>query len=111
MKNSLQTKIFILMAACGIAYSSESYISPGQALYVSGNHFVNESGKAVQLRGATLSLLEYSCSPRDRYVSSDFSAMKKWNMNAVKIPINPNFWMGGCDSKYHDAVYQAVKTA
>jgi hypothetical protein len=84
---------------------------PPSGLHIVGNHFDNAIGQRIELRGAVFSLLEYSCSPRDRYTAADYAAMQTWGMNAVKIPVNPNYWVGGCDASYHDAVEKAVATA
>lgn len=91
------------------------YLHP--ALSIVGNGFVDADGIPRQLQGATLSGLEYRCTLGGRYTPADFLAMRdRWNMNVVKIPVNPHFWRGQCpggvtSDSYKAAVSQAVSNA
>lgn len=83
-------------------------------LHIKGNHVVGPNGTAVQLQGATFSGLEYRCSLGGRYTANNFAAFTKWHMNAIKIPVNPHYWVGddGCQAAaYQQAVIDAIETA
>jgi endoglucanase len=66
-------------------------------LHVSGNKLVNTSGTPVVLHGVDRSGTEYTCvqgngifdGPHDQ---SSIAAMKKWGVNAVRIPLNEACW-------------------
>jgi hypothetical protein len=77
-------------------------------------HIVDGSGKVVQLHGADRSGTEYSClngsffdGPVDQ---TAVSAMKAWNINAVRVPLNEDCWLGinGVASAYGGAKYQTA---
>jgi len=61
-------------------------------------HIVDGSGKVVILHGADRSGTEYSClnggffdGPVDQ---TAVDAMKSWNINAVRVPLNEDCWLG-----------------
>jgi len=66
---------------------------------VSGNRMVNAAGQAVQLHGVNYSGTEYACiqgwgifdGPNDQAM---VSAMKSWNVNFVRLPLNETCWLG-----------------
>lgn len=68
-------------------------------LHVSGNRLVNAAGQAVQLHGVNYSGTEYACiqgwgifdGPSDQPM---VSAMKSWNVNFVRVPLNEDCWLG-----------------
>jgi hypothetical protein len=70
-------------------------------LRVSGNRLVNDSGRAVQLRGVNRSSPETRClgtgvtsyflGPVD---AASVTAMRSWGANAVRIPVNEDCWLG-----------------
>jgi len=71
---------------------------------VSGDHFIDGTGKTVQLRGVNLSGLEFVAvqgwDPADPWGGQlgangpNFAAMKTWNINTVRIPLNEASWLG-----------------
>jgi hypothetical protein len=83
----------------------------------SPGHIVDGSGKTVQLHGADRSGTEYSClnggffdGPVDQ---TAVDAMKAWNINAVRVPLNEDCWLGinGVAAAYGGANYQnAIST-
>ncbi|HEX5494741.1 MAG TPA: cellulase family glycosylhydrolase [Mycobacteriales bacterium] len=74
--------------------------SPGApVVHVSGNHLVDQSGNTVMLRGVNRSGTEYQCvhgfgifdGPSD---DASIAAMATWNVNAVRVPLNEDCWLG-----------------
>ena len=86
------------------------------ALIVSGNHLVNAAGHTVRLLGVDRSGLEYACvqgwgfsdGPVD---AASISAMKTWGINAVRVPLNEDCWLGinGVKPQYGGATYRCVR--
>ena len=87
---------------------------------VSGNHLINQDGDTVTLDGVNRSGTEYQCAqgstngeigsaifsgPSD---ASSIAAMKTWGINAVRVPLNEDCWLGinGIDPAYSGANYQ-----
>jgi endoglucanase len=80
-------------------------------------HIVDGTGAIVQLHGVDRSGSEYSClygsffdGPADQ---TGIDAMKTWNINAVRVPLNADCWLGinGVASAYAGANYQnAIST-
>lgn len=66
-------------------------------LHVSGNELVNASGRRVVLHGVDRSGTEYECvqgygifsGPSDQ---ASINAMKSWNVNVVRLPLNEACW-------------------
>jgi hypothetical protein len=70
------------------------------ALAVRGNHLVDtNTGLAIQLKGVNRSGTEYACvqgwgifdGPSD---AASIQAMKTWHINAVRVPLNEDCWLG-----------------
>jgi endoglucanase len=64
----------------------------------SPGHIVDGSGMVVQLHGADRSGTEFAClngnffdGPGDQ---TGIDAMKTWNINAVRVPLNADCWLG-----------------
>ncbi len=81
-------------------------------LHVSGNTLVDSAGHVVILRGVNRSGTEYSCvnspaledGPDDR---ASVAAMRAWQVNAVRIPLNEDCWLGINQVVLGGASYQA----
>jgi len=59
---------------------------------VSGNKILDASGKAVLLRGMNKCSFEWS--PTGEQASlADYTLMKNWGANVVRIPMNQDFWL------------------
>jgi endoglucanase len=77
------------------------------ALHVSGNSLVSAGGTRVILRGVDRSGTEFECvqgrgifdGPSDR---ASIAAMRTWDINAVRVPLNEACWDG---ESYVDAAY------
>ena len=82
-------------ARTGLA--SDSAAAP--QLHVSGNHLVDERGQRVVLHGVNRSGGEFACvqgrgiwdGPMNQ---ASVSAMKSWNVTAVRVPLNEACWNG-----------------
>ena len=88
-------------------------------LHVSGNHLVDASGGTVTLHGADMSGTEFVCAqgwssdpfggqPEDS--SQTFAAMRSWNINVVRVPLNKDCWLGINGVKMPAGTYQAAVT-
>jgi hypothetical protein len=92
------------------AEASSSNLS---GLRVQGNTLVNGSDDVVRLRGVNRASAEYACvqgwgifhGPTDQ---ASVDAMKQWNINAVRIPMNEHCWLGnkGTAPEYSGSNYQ-----
>jgi hypothetical protein len=92
--------------------------SPGPAngtspLHVQGNRLVNANGQVVQIHGVNHSGTEYACQQGwgifdGETGAASVAAMKTWRINAVRIPMNEDCWLGinGINSAYAGANYQ-----
>jgi endoglucanase len=95
--------------------SSEVTAHPYAGLHVVGNTIENYYGEAVTLHGANRSGSEFACvggygffdGPAD---AASLTAMQSWNINAVRVPLNEDCWLGinGVSSAYAGANYQAA---
>ncbi|TDC42459.1 cellulase family glycosylhydrolase [Micromonospora sp. KC213] len=87
---------------------------PAPALHVSGNRLVTESGATYRLLGVNRSGGEFSCvqgkgmwdGPMDQ---SSVTAMRSWNVRAVRVPLNEECWLGTAGGVSGAAYQQAVK--
>jgi len=84
------------------------------SISVSGGRFVDGSGAAIQLHGVNRSGAEYACAEGwgifDGETDTDaaVAAMLAWNINAVRIPLNEDCWLGinGVAAAYSGRNYQ-----
>jgi endoglucanase len=68
------------------------------SITVSGNELVNESGEDVTLHGVNIMGTQWQClfghafaDPSDE---ASIEAMASWHINAVRIPLNEDCWLG-----------------
>ena len=96
-------------------------VVPGLHVVMGANgspgHIVDASGNVVQLHGVDRSGTEFACisgsffdGPADQ---TGIDAMKTWNVNAVRVPLNEDCWLGinGVAAAYGGANYQSAITA
>jgi endoglucanase len=84
---------------------------------VSGNELVDAGGEPVQLRGVNRSGAEFACvqgkgifdGPTD---AASVAAMREWNINAVRVPLNTHCWLGNEDvpARFRGAPYRLAVT-
>ncbi|HUZ99657.1 MAG TPA: cellulase family glycosylhydrolase [Gaiellaceae bacterium] len=92
--------------------------SAAAGIRVSGNLLVNDAGKTVRLLGVNRSGLEYACvqgwgfsdGPVD---AASISAMKTWGIDAVRVPLNEDCWLGinGVKAQYGGGAYRSFVKA
>lgn len=65
---------------------------------MSGNHLVNAAGTAVTLHGVNLSGTMWKCLGGKAFASpideASLASMVAWHINAVRIPMNEDCWLG-----------------
>jgi hypothetical protein len=86
------------------------------AVHVAGHQLVDQNGKPLQIHGVNRSGAEYACAegwgiwdgPTDDDAS--IAHMKAWNVNAIRLPMNEDCWLGinGVNPTYAGANYQAA---
>jgi len=100
-----------LLAAVGLAPdTAASEVGLAPQLHVSRNKLVNARGARVVLHGVDRSGTEYECvqgrgifdGPNSQ---ASIAAMKEWNINAVRIPLNEACWNG---ETYVKATYRGA---
>ena len=92
----------VLVGVIGIAAAATPEAAP--TIRISGNHFIDSTGKTVQLRGASISGLELVAvqgwDPNNPWGSQtgeatpNWDSLKRWRMNVVRLPLNEASWLG-----------------
>lgn len=90
----------LLLALCADASGDATALK----ISVSGNHLVDAGGGVIQLRGVNVSGLEFVAvqgqNPGNPWggatgdATPNWEAMKRWKINAVRIPLNEASWLG-----------------
>jgi hypothetical protein len=108
--------VMLLTVVLTTATSSASTLS----IRVVGNHLVNQDGLTIRLLGVDRSGAEYMCvsnhqvfdGPSD---AASVRAMAAWHINAVRVPLNEDCWLGingvvTGGGAYRHAIVTYVKT-
>ena len=78
-------------------------------------HLVNGANQPVQLHGADRAGSEWTClwsnSFNDHTDQASIEAMRAWNINAVRIPLNEDCWLGINGGAFGGAKYRAALKA
>jgi hypothetical protein len=96
--------LLILVGAAGTVTGVQSggfgrSVASVTGIKVQGNKIVDATGQSVVLHGVNRSGTEYACvqgfgpfdGPSD---ATSIAAIRSWNVNAVRIPINEDCWLG-----------------
>jgi hypothetical protein len=86
-------------ALAGASPSTDRRSTPPPFVAVRGNHLVNAAGETIRLLGVDRSGAEYECvgggAVFDGPVSNTaIKAMVAWHVNAVRLPLNEDCWLG-----------------
>jgi endoglucanase len=101
-------------AALGLATPAKAVSTPPD-IHVKGNELVDASGAALKVAGVNRSGSEFACAqgwgifdgPSD---DASISAIAFWGVNAVRVPLNEDCWLGinGVNAAYAGTSYQAA---
>lgn len=94
--------VTVLLSSCFGGGDTQERFS---GIHIDGNRIVDQAGRAIQLRGVSARGSEYACvepiyTPErkaffDIPVDDDaISAMGSWGVNAVRVPLNEQCWLG-----------------
>jgi endoglucanase len=105
--------VLLLLSFAGSAPGASGRTLPG--IHVSGKRLVDSKGRTVHWHGVNRSGSEYACiqgygifdGPSD---AASVKAMATWKINAVRVPINEDCWLGinGVKPAYGGARYRAA---
>jgi hypothetical protein len=102
-----------VVARGSVLHPSVAAAGRAPQLHVKGNKLVDSSGKRVVLHGVDRSGTEYMCVQGNGIFDGPFrvgsiDVMKRWDVNAVRIPLNEACWNGESyvNSAYAGANYQ-----
>jgi hypothetical protein len=102
-------------AAAATGVLAPPAVSAATAPYVAvkGNHLVNASGATIRLLGVDRSGAEYMCLGGSKIFDGSVgptavAAMATWNIDAVRVPLNEDCWLGinGVSSSVSGSAYQ-----
>jgi len=111
---ALQLGVGVIVAPAASAATS---FSGPPVVRVSGNQLVDGGGNPIRLIGVDHSGSEYACvggygflNPSNSDTPSMIAAMKSWNINAVRLPLNEDCWLGINlpNPQYGGAAYQSA---
>lgn len=103
------------LAASGAGARAAGDEDPQHTIRVTGNAFVNGTGRPLRFSGVNRSGTEYVCAqgtgifdgPSD---DASVRAIASWPLNAVRVPLNESCWLGtgGVPAAYSGAAYRAA---
>ena len=82
-----------------ITLSSSTVSASALSIKVWGNHLVNQDGVTTRLLGIDRSGAEYECVTTNQVFdgpsnAASVRAMVSWHINAVRVPLNEDCWLG-----------------
>src|ERR1035437_5471461 len=82
-----------------ITLSSSADSASAMSIMVRGNHLVNQNGQTIRLLGVDRSGAEYECVTTHKVFdgpsnASSVRTMISWHINAVRVPLNEDCWLG-----------------
>jgi endoglucanase len=108
-------RLALALSLIAIAVGAGCGGSSRLAVRVIGNELADGEGKPIRLLGVNRSGTEYACiqgwgffdGPTD---ARAIAAMKSWRINAVRVPLNEDCWLGinGVPARYSGARYRAA---
>lgn len=110
--------VFILIPILANTGCGDDATSPRHGLQVIGNQLADGEERPIRLLGVNRSGSEYGCITEGLGVFDGptgkraIAAMKTWRINAVRVPLNEDCWLGinGAPAEYSAARYRkAVK--
>jgi hypothetical protein len=89
----------IAAATLGTADARVSAPAAARGLHVVGNRLLDGRGRLVRFHGVNRSGTEYTCIQGDGIFdgpsdAASIKAMASWHVNAVRIPLNEDCWLG-----------------
>jgi Cellulase (glycosyl hydrolase family 5) len=110
---ALLLALFAGLTVATTAGSAPRRTTAARGLHVVGNRLLDRSGRVVRFHGVNRSGTEYACiqgwgifdGPSD---AASVKAMASWHVNAVRIPLNEDCWLGisGVKAAYAGARYR-----
>lgn len=91
--------LLLLMLALVLGVPGGGACAGELAIHVQGNHFVDEKGAVVQLRGVNVSGLEsvaaqgWSAADPWGGWKASWAALQAWHVNALRLPLNESSWL------------------
>jgi len=107
--------VVVALASSGGGEAGQSATKRPLWIGVRGNKLVDGSGNPVRLLGVNRPGAEYRCVEGDAFFEgptddASIRAMKKWHINAVRVPLNESCWLGlgRIDPSLSGAAYRAA---
>jgi hypothetical protein len=116
-RNALATLLALLITPC----CAPAKAAPPLSVHVQGNQLVDGNGNVLHLRGVNRPSAEWACvggggGSGDGYAifqgpvdSTAIAAIKSWHVNAVRVPLNEDCWLGinlPATNQYMGTAYQ-----
>ena len=95
----MRARLLGALAICVVALSLPAFASAAPTVSVQGTQLVDGQGKVVRLLGVNRSGTEYACQGGYGFFDGPSSKrsirfMKRWKINAVRLPLNETCWLG-----------------
>ena len=96
---TVRIAVAMALALSVITLSSSTVSASALSIKVRGNHLVNQDGQTIRLLGVNRSGAEYECVTTHQVFdgpsnAASVKAMVSWHINAVRVPLNEDCWLG-----------------